>query len=187
MTAGPPMRADARRNRARILAAAQSVFAEHGPAGSTEEVARRADVAIGTVFRHFPTKQALLQAIVKEHLAQLTADAERLASSGDPATALFTFFRAVVGEAAAASSVVALLGEDGIEITVDGPLGGLADVVGALLSAAQHAGAIRPEVVLDEVMALLISTTQGALRAGWDARLRDRVLDIVFAGLAPRR
>jgi len=59
------MRADAQRNRTRILAAAEEVFADGGPGASTEEVARRAGVAIGTVFRHFPTKADLLSALMK--------------------------------------------------------------------------------------------------------------------------
>ncbi|WP_406674290.1 helix-turn-helix domain-containing protein [Nonomuraea sp. N2-4H] len=66
MTDSKPMRADARRNRARILAAAEEVFAERGASASTEEVAARAGVAIGTVFRHFPTKRDLLAAIMKD-------------------------------------------------------------------------------------------------------------------------
>src|SRR2546421_2027863 len=63
---GTMARADARRNRERILAAAQEVFAEKGASASTEEVASRAGVAIGTVYRHFPTKDDLLRAIMKE-------------------------------------------------------------------------------------------------------------------------
>ena len=68
-----PLRADARRNRAAILAAAEAVFAEQGTSAPTEEVAARAGVAIGTVFRHFPTKDALLAAMMKELLARLAA------------------------------------------------------------------------------------------------------------------
>jgi glutamate/tyrosine decarboxylase-like PLP-dependent enzyme len=74
------MRADARRNRERVLAAAEEVFAERGAAASTEEVARRAGVGIGTVFRHFPTKEALYEAIVVRRLTRLLADAPREAA-----------------------------------------------------------------------------------------------------------
>ncbi|MFD0541611.1 TetR/AcrR family transcriptional regulator [Actinomadura luteofluorescens] len=79
------MRADARRNRERILEAAEEVFAVAGPDASTEEVARRAGVAIGTVFRHFPTKADLLRALMKRLLQQVTDDAAELVASGDPA------------------------------------------------------------------------------------------------------
>jgi AcrR family transcriptional regulator len=87
-----PRRADARRNRAGILAAAEQVFSDEGAAGSTEEIARRAGVSVGTVFRHFPTKQELLAAIIKDLRQRLEEEAARLACDGDPATALFTSF-----------------------------------------------------------------------------------------------
>src|SRR5215211_8227405 len=83
-----PLRADAQRNRARILRAAEEVFAEKGAGASTEEVAARAGVAIGTIFRHFPTKDALLAAIMKRLLARLVEEAGRLSG----ADGLFTFF-----------------------------------------------------------------------------------------------
>ncbi|MEE3922403.1 helix-turn-helix domain-containing protein [Micromonospora sp. BRA006-A] len=93
MVEGSPLRADARRNRARILDAAEAVFAEFGARASTEEVARRAGVAIGTVFRHFPTKEDLLAALMKRLLAQLADEAGR--------HDLFGFFRHTVAQAAA--------------------------------------------------------------------------------------
>ena len=95
---GAGLRADARRNRARILTAAAEVFAERGASASTEEVARRAGVAIGTVFRHFPTKDDLLRAILKDLLGRLSAQVALLGAYGDPASALFEFFAGMVGE-----------------------------------------------------------------------------------------
>src|SRR3569833_3904331 len=97
---GASIRTDAQRNRERILRAAQEVVASHGPQASTEEVARRAGVAVGTVFRHFPTKADLLQALMKELLAQVTADATELAAA-DPRTGLFEFFTRLVRRTAA--------------------------------------------------------------------------------------
>jgi AcrR family transcriptional regulator len=177
------VRADAARNRARILAAAQEVFAEHGPSASTEEVAARAGVAIGTVFRHFPTKQALLQAIMKDLLHSLTEQASALAATGDPATALFTFFGQLVERAAGTKTVVDLLAQNGTGLDIGDSIGSLRDQVAALLAEGQRAGAIRPEVRLDEVLALLASTCQGAVTAGWTPDLQRRTLAVVFAGL----
>jgi len=179
-----PLRADARRNRERILAAAEEVFARHGAAASTEDVAARAGVAIGTVFRHFPTKQDLLAAIVKDLLARLTAEVTQLAS-GDPATGLFTFFARVVEQAAAKTAVVELLARGGVPVGVADPVRGLRDAIGVLLEQARDAGAVGAEVRLDEVMALLTATAQGALQGGWDADLRGRTLEVIFAGLRP--
>ncbi|WP_433357368.1 TetR/AcrR family transcriptional regulator [Microtetraspora malaysiensis] len=180
-----PMRADAQRNRARILAAAEEVFADGGPHASTEEVARRAGVAVGTVFRHFPTKADLLQALMKRLLQQVTDDAADLIAHGDPATALFDFFARLVERTAANRTVVILLAAEGMEVPITGPIGSLGDAVGELLARGQDIGAIRPEIRLDETMALLTSACQGALQGGWDHDLRRRTLDIMFAGLRP--
>jgi AcrR family transcriptional regulator len=169
-----PLRADARRNRAKILDAAGEVFAERGASASTEEVAARAGVAIGTVFRHFPTKQDLLGAILKDLLADLT-------SAGD--TDLFAFVTRVVTAAAEKKVVVELLAHEGVAVGVGGPVAALAGVVDGLLATAKEAGAVRADVRLDEVLALLTATAQGALSGGWPPDLRARVLARVFAGL----
>lgn len=172
------MRADALRNRARILAAAEEVFAERGASTSTEEVAARAGVAIGTVFRHFPTKDDLLAASMKDLLAGLTARIDALAADGDPATALFTFFSELVSEAATRKTVV-----DALAVELAPPLQTFRDAVGRLLAGARRAGTVRVEVELDEVMALLLATTQGAVSGGWPPELQKRALAVIFAGL----
>ncbi|WP_431969081.1 TetR/AcrR family transcriptional regulator [Nocardia sp. bgisy134] len=183
-----PRRADARRNRARILAAAEQVFGDQGFAGSTEEIARRAGVSVGTVFRHFPTKRDLLAAIVKDLLQGLENEADRLVRDGDPATALFTFFAHLVAEAAEKKTIVELLADVGTAVPIDTAIGGFADTFARLLDKAQAAGTVDRDVTADDVLALLISTTQGAVRGGWDPRRQERVLSIIFAGLAaPRR
>ncbi|GLY70123.1 TetR/AcrR family transcriptional regulator [Amycolatopsis taiwanensis] len=180
---GKPVRADAQRNRARILAAAEAVFAEGGPSASTEEVARRAGVAIGTVFRHFPTKKDLLAAIVKELMERLTAEVNSLVEVGDPATAFFEFFTRVVEQAAAKKSVVDLLAQAGVDLDVAKPVNALRQAIGALLAGAQRAGAVRDDVQLAEVMALLTATSQAALRSGWSRKLQHRALAVIYAGL----
>lgn len=179
------LRADARRNRARILAAAAEIFAEHGASASTEEVARRAGVAIGTVFRHFATKDDLLRAIMKDLLQQLTNQVNLLAAEGDPATALFDFFTSLVGQAAARKAVVDLLTATGTDVQVTSAVQALRHGIGELLTRGQQAGAVRPDVQVAEVMALLTSTCQGALHGGWDSHLQHRTLAIIFTGLRP--
>ena len=172
MEAPKPLRADAQRNRARILDAAEEVFAEFGPGGSTEEVARRAGVAIGTVFRHFPTKDDLLVAILKRLQARLLEEAGEL---GGP-DGLFRFMTSVVTQAAGKRAhLVGLRLPDAVEQ--------LRGAVGSLLEQAQGAGTVSREVELDEVMALLVSLCQGAVAGGWEERLSRRTLKVVFAGL----
>jgi AcrR family transcriptional regulator len=178
-------RADARRNRARILEAAEQVFSEKGPSASTEEVASRAGVAIGTVFRHFPTKDNLLSALMKELLQRLTDEVTALSADGDPASALFTFFTRMVEQAAAKKTVVDLLAQAGINVQVAEPVRALRQGIEAVLTRAQQAGAVRDDIQIGEVMALLTSTCQGALCAGWDPDLQHRTLTIIFTGLRP--
>ncbi|MGC4896728.1 TetR family transcriptional regulator [Micromonospora sp. DT31] len=173
---GPPLRADAQRNRARILDAAEVVFAEFGARASTEEVARRAGVAIGTVFRHFPTKDDLLAAIMKRLLAQLVEEAGK--------RDLFSFFTHTVAHAAAKKTAVDLLAGSGVDIQLPDALSQLEEAVGGLLEQAQAAGAVADSVRLPEVMALLAAVCQGALHGGWDQRLQARTLAIIFAGLS---
>jgi AcrR family transcriptional regulator len=175
------MRADAQRNRVKILAAAQEVFAEQGATASTEEVARRAGVAIGTVFRHFPTKNDLFTAIMKDLTRRFVSEVETLARQGDP-DALYGFFNQVVEQAAAKKTVVELLD---VDIQVGDQLDLMRSAIGALLANAQRGGTVRPDVQLDEIMALLTATSHAALHSGWSPDLRGRTLSIVFAGLRP--
>lgn len=181
------MRADARRNRARILAAAGKVFAEQGPSGSTEQVAAEAGVAIGTVFRHFPTKQALLQAIMKDLLERLAGQARELAGQDDPATGIFTFFTSLVRQAAEKKTVVELLADAGIDVPVADSVHTLRQGIGTLLARAQEAGAVRDDVRPDVLIALLVGVCQSAVHAGWDRDLQDRTLAVIFDGLRPAR
>src|SRR6266702_7031907 len=91
------MRADARRNRQRLIEAALAAFAEHGADdASLDEIARRAGVGIGTLYRHFPTRQALLEAVYRSQVEALRGRAEELLVSAPPGEALVTWLRATV-------------------------------------------------------------------------------------------
>jgi AcrR family transcriptional regulator len=173
----PVLRADAQRNRLRILEAARSVFSELGASASTEEVASRAGVAIGTVFRHFPTKRDLLAAIMTDLRCRLTEQARVFAAEAHPGTALFEFASGVVEQATTKRTVVELL------TGATGQTGSLQRAVEILLALAQAAGTVRPDVRVADVMALLGAASQGALRGGWDRRVRERTLAIIFDGL----
>ncbi|MEU7882867.1 TetR/AcrR family transcriptional regulator [Microbispora bryophytorum] len=179
------LRADARRNRTRILEAAEAVFAAKGPSASTEEIAQKAGVGIGTVFRHFPTKESLLKAIMHAVAVRLTEETRALAAEGDPATAFFAFFTRTVEQAAEKKTVVDLLAQAGIPVTVAKPVLALREAVEVLVGKAQQAGAVRPDVRVPEVMALLIGVCQASLHTRWEPDLRARTLAIVFAGLRP--
>jgi AcrR family transcriptional regulator len=185
---GRAQRVDARANRTRILDVAEDVFGHGGPSASTEEVARLAGVGIGTVFRHFPTKAALLEAVLVRRFDRLREQAEALLGAADPGEAFRGFFAHLVADAAAKIAITdALLdaGGDG-----DGPAGqasdGLRQAVGALLERARQAGAVRPEAELPEVYALLVAASRATARDRLDQAATARLLAIIFDGLAPR-
>jgi AcrR family transcriptional regulator len=182
-----PTRADALRNRAKVLAAAEVVFAEQGTSASTEEVARRAGVGAGTVFRHFPTKESLLEAVLVGLLRRLAEDADALAAADDAGTAFFAFFTQVVTQAVTENALSTALAESGMYAVAatEGTGRELKQALSTLLDRAQRAGAVRADVGLPEVMALLAGTSQAAGYLGADFDVRIRVLDIVFDGLRP--
>src|SRR5689334_14941444 len=93
-------RSDALRNRARVLDAAEEVLAEQGLTARMDEIARRAGVGVGTVYRHFATKEDLWRAIVLARTDVLLAEAERLRSEADPAGAFFALFARIVADGA---------------------------------------------------------------------------------------
>jgi AcrR family transcriptional regulator len=184
-TGGRPLRADALRNRAKIMEAAETVFDTRGTTASTEEVAREAGVGIGTVFRHFPTKEALLEAVYVTRLRKLGEEAEALASGANPGEAFFGFFTRVVGYAATKNALSAALMEAGVDVSVPAAETGqgLKRALGALLSRAQEAGAVRRDIGLAEVMTLLVGASQAAERFAGEAGVRDRALAVILDGL----
>jgi len=90
------LRRDAARNRAKLIAAGRDVFAERGPDASLEEIARRADVGIGTLYRHFPTREALVEVLFEEHFDQIVAAAEAAAADEDAWRGLVGFLDRVL-------------------------------------------------------------------------------------------
>ncbi|GAA2412277.1 TetR/AcrR family transcriptional regulator [Actinomadura vinacea] len=180
-----PVRADARRNRARILEAAEAVFAEQGASASTEAVAERAGVAIGTVFRHFPTKPELLQAVVMNLLDRLITEVDALVNDPDAVTALFEFCTRVMSISAQNRAVFERLAETGTRVHVGDALTRLRPAVDLLLERAQKAGAVRDDLRPDELIALLAAICQEAMTDEWSEQFRHRALTILFDGMRP--
>ncbi|WP_426511478.1 TetR/AcrR family transcriptional regulator [Dactylosporangium sp. McL0621] len=179
-----PLRADARRNRARVLAAAEAVFAAEGVGASTEAVARRAGVGIGTVFRHFPTKEALLEAVLVERMRALVEHARRAAEDEDAGTALFGFLEHVVEQSATKNAFADALSGAGVDVTevVGDVRGELLGAVGALVTRARDAGALRGDVGAAEVVAVLVGASHAAMWAP-DERTRATAVRVILDGL----
>jgi len=181
-------RADARRNRARVLEAAESVFAAKGTSASTGEIARAAGVGIGTVFRHFPTKEALLEAIIIGRMQRLADEADAGASADDPGAAFFAFFQHMVEQAATKKTFSDALAVAGVDVqSVVAPVAKqLRRAIAALLTRAQEAGAVRPDIRVGEVIALFKGASHAAEFAGQDRALQARTLAVIFDGLRAR-
>jgi AcrR family transcriptional regulator len=182
-----PLRADAERNRRRVLEVAQAVFATEGLAVPIDEIARRAGLGVGTLYRHFPTKEALFAAIVVGRVEDLVAQGTEALDAPDAAEAFFGFLGRMVGDGASKKDFMDALANTGIDLSkVFGPIKKeLARVLGLLLERAQAAGAVREDVGVPEVMALMTGAFGSLERYGAGTRGRDRLLAIVLDGLRP--
>jgi len=168
------LRADARRNLERVLDAAAEVFAEEGPDASVDEIARRAGVGHGTVFRRFPTKDDLVYAVVERHVAQMRTLAEEALVAADPGEAFFEFVRGVGALVMSTPGMHACVVHCG-----EKPGAAELDELGQkVIARAQRAGAVRRDVKPADVQALVRAALTSAPAGDW--RL---YLDVVLDGL----
>jgi AcrR family transcriptional regulator len=175
------VRADARRNRARVIEVAFAAFATEGLSVPVHEIARRAGVGTGTVSRHFPTKEALFEAVFLSRVERLAELGQALATAEGPGEAFFTFFADLVAEGTANKGLAEALAGTGFNLDAvasnveHNVMGRMSD----LLVRAQQAGAVRSDVDIDDVKALVT----GCLAR--DPSARERMISITRAGLHP--
>jgi AcrR family transcriptional regulator len=181
------LRADGRRNRARILEAAEKVLVEKGTTVSTEEIARAAGVGIGTLFRHFPTKEELVEGVFVARLHRLADDATRLAAGPDPGEALASFLRQAVSQGEVKNALAAMLTSAGVDLheAAGEAQQEVRRALGTLLRSAQESGAVRQDLRVADLIGLLAGTSKAIEYAGQDAAARERILSVVLDGLRP--
>ena len=185
-----PQRADARRNRERILAAAKKVFAELGADAHMEVVARRAGVGVGTLYRHFPTKEDLLGELVAEQFATFLAQARRsLASVEDPWEALAGTLRAnaqIASENLAVQN--AMTGSEVNWERVEPVRAELLAVTAQLIERAHTAGVVRHDLDVSDIPTVMcgLCSTMGTSRAHGAPRDWRRHLEILLDGIRAR-
>jgi AcrR family transcriptional regulator len=175
-------RADAQRNREKVLSAAREAFAASGYNVPLDEIAALAGVGPGTVYRHFPSKEALFEAVTAARLGDLAADARSRAGDADPGAAFFGFLGRFRDEAAAKRDLPDA-------IAVPGALqGDLHAAVDLLLRRAQQAGAVRPDISTPDLLLLLkglVRSINDGQQAGAGPELTGRLIAVVIDGLRP--
>jgi AcrR family transcriptional regulator len=180
------MRADARRNRERILAAARLAYAEHGREVQIDEVAERAGVGIGTLYRHFPTKTALAGALASEHFESLCGiAAEALGASGTPGDRFESLIWNAARLAERDTAIAEVLAVEPAAFDYVGePLGRLREMTSRLVADAVASGELRPDATGDDVPAIMcglgrvIATSKVRPGADW-----ERFLTITLDGM----
>jgi len=180
-----PMRADARRNYDRLVAAADAAFTEHGAEASLEDIARRAGVGIGTLYRHFPTRMALLEAVYLSRVEALCAQAEDLRAAQPPGDALAAWLRALathnITYRGLKGLILAAMQDEGSPLRTCRSL--LVSAAADLLGPAQQAGAVRPDIEPTELLKLVHAVVVASEYAPDHAAQADRLLTVMLDGL----
>ncbi|KGM35880.1 TetR/AcrR family transcriptional regulator [Inquilinus limosus] len=177
-------RADAIRNRERVLEAAKAVFSAGGPDASLEAVARQAGVGIGTLYRHFPTRDALFEAVYRREVEQLGALAEQLKGEAAPVEALRSWLRSNVELVATKKGMLAALAlaahgrQDLYAYTFDR----LTKAAGTLLDRAVSAGEARPDIGAEDLLRALVGMCYMHDQPGWQKTVL-KLLDVFVDGL----
>ncbi|WP_217551161.1 TetR/AcrR family transcriptional regulator [Streptomyces sp. GbtcB6] len=181
------MRADARRNHDRLLAEARTVFAEHGTDASLEDVARRAGVGIGTLYRHFPNRHALMSAVFEDAVNELLARARELRTAPNPCQALLTWLHEVVVHAAAYRGLSRALMSASPDSALSRCGTPMREAGEALLIRAQNTGTVRPDVQITDLLQLTHAIALAAEESPGDPHLAHRLLTLTLKGLRPEK
>jgi AcrR family transcriptional regulator len=180
-----PKRADARRNRERILVAADELFARDGLSVPLDDIARQAGVGPGTVHRHFPTKESLFAAVAADRLDQVIAEAHVLRYSRSPGDALRRLISLMLEEGSRSAPLKGALEGSDFDIRAAAPdaAAELRDAAATILVRAQDVGAVRPDIDVDELMALVAGSFAALRHAGADGARASRLTAVLFEGL----
>jgi AcrR family transcriptional regulator len=177
-------RADAERNRERLLEAAKSAFADAGADVRLDEIARRAGVGIGTLYRHFPTRGAIVEAVYRREVQQLADAATRLLGALPPGAALHEWMRLFVDYVAAKKVIAAALGSIVVGVSELYASSGarITGAISLLAERAKESGEIRADVDPADLLRALVGFAYGNAGPGWEASAK-RLIDILMDGL----
>lgn len=188
MTQAKPMRADARRNYERLLKVAAEAFAEHGEGASLDDIAKRAGVGSGTLYRHFPTRQALLEAAYVDRIEALGARADEIAKELPPGEALAEWLYELCVGTIQVRGLKALLGSavtDGSNGAVTACGTSMKGAAQRLVEAAQREGTLRQDIEPIEVLRLAHGVATASELANGQGKQIPRYLSLLTDGLRP--
>ncbi|MGW4968839.1 TetR/AcrR family transcriptional regulator [Streptomyces albidoflavus] len=182
-----PLRADARRNRERLLVEARRAFAAHGTDTSLEEIARRAGVGIGTLYRHFPHREALLCAVFADAVGELLERARVLLEAERPCAALVEWLRSLITHASEYQGLSGALmsASSGTGSELSRCSDPMRDAGAALLGRAQEAGVVRPDISIGDLLQLTNAIALAAEATPDEPELADRLLSLTLRGIRP--
>ena len=183
------LRADARRNRDLIIAAAEDLFLRDGANASLEEIARRAGVGSATLHRHFPSRKNLLETVYIDHVKELSDAAESLAAARAPAEALIAWLRLLDGRAAVNNGLAAAMaaGEDGGTPGSLRSCHALISAAGdALLKRAIDSGTVRPDVGIHDLLRLVNALARAGGGPDRTPDAENRLLTLALTGIITR-
>jgi len=181
------LRADAQRNIERLIAAAREAFAADGANAPLDDIAKAAGVGSGTLYRHFPTRLALVEAVYRDSVERLCAEGERLTAAEPPAEALRDWLRGFVTVVSEKRGLAAALSDEGRASSLFAECHGMIDATGStLLDRAKDAGAIRADVPLGDILKMAKAFALAAETSPEGPALAERLLALSMDGLRPR-
>jgi AcrR family transcriptional regulator len=183
MTAERPLRADAARNRSKILEAADRQIVVHGPEVRMEAIAEEAGVAVGTLYRHFPTKDALVAAVVEDHvdriMSEVEATADRIDAGADVLAEFRQFLLSVVELAASDKAAKAAAQALGAQFEIVRPIERGIAAIERIIKAGKQSGRLRADLAVDDFYLLF-----AAVPVDQPPNARERWMELVLHGVA---
>jgi AcrR family transcriptional regulator len=176
-------RADAQRNRARILEVARLAFTQHGAATTMDEIAQQAGIGSGTLYRHFPNRDVLIEAVYRSEVEKLTAAAERYSARKPPLEALRAWMLLFIDHVAAKWLILPAMESvvGGSKRLIEGQRGHIHGTFAGLVRRAMENGDLRAETVPEDFLRALVGVFHTTAQPGWEPSAR-RIVDLLIAG-----
>ena len=179
-------RADAQRNRERIIEVARLAFTRHGAEATLDDIARQASIGPGTLYRHFPTRDALIEAVYRSEVEKLTASGQRFAATMPPLDALRAWMLLFIDHVAGKKLILPAMDTvaGGSMRLIEGARGLIHSAFVALMQRAINSGDLRADTDPDDFVRALIGVFHTTALPGWEPSAR-RIVDILIAGSRP--